>query len=75
MMSPEVARKLLPLVNVKQHEDRLTHYILHRITYLHSQLEICTSMDEMKMLQGQLKEVRRLATLKDEATQAAKEAH
>lgn len=75
MMTPEVARKILPIVNVKQNEDRLMHYITWRIEYLHQQLEICTSMDEMRSIQGQLKEVRRLATLKEEANQAAKDAH
>ena len=74
-MTPEVARKLLPLVNVKQHHDRLAHYVDWRISYLHSQLEQCKTAEEMKTLQGQLKEVRRLLTLQDEAQQAAKDAH
>jgi hypothetical protein len=74
-MTPEVARKVLPLVNVKQNNERLEHYVDWRISYLHTQLEQCQTVDEMKMIQGQIKEVRRLLTLKDEANQAAREAH
>lgn len=74
-MTPEVARKMLPLVNVKQNNERLAHYVDWRISYLHAQLEQCQTADEMKTLQGQLKEVRRLLTLQDEANQAAKDAH
>lgn len=74
-MTPEVARKVLPLVNVKQNQDRMEHYINWRIDYLHSQLEQCATAEEMKTLQGQLKEVRRLLTLKEEANQAAKDAY
>jgi len=74
-MTPEVARKMLPLVNVKQNNERLAHYVDWRISYLHAQLEQCQTADDMKTLQGQLKEVRRLLTLQDEANQAAKDAH
>ena len=74
-MTPEAARKVLPLVNVKQNEERLEHYVDWRISYLHMQLEQGQTADEMKMIQGQIKEVRRLLTLKDEANQAAKDAH
>jgi len=74
-MTPEVARKVLPLVNVKQNNDRIEHYVNWRIDYLHQQLEQCATAEEMKLLQGQLKEVRRLLTLKDEANSAAKDAH
>jgi hypothetical protein len=74
-MTPEAARKVLPLVNVKQNQERLEQYVDWRISYLHIQLEQCQTADEMKMIQGQIKEVRRLLTLKDEANQAAKDAH
>ena len=74
-MTPEAARKVLPLVNVKQNEERLEHYVDWRISYLNMQLGQCQTADEMKMIQGQIKEVRRLLTLKDEAKQAAKDAH
>jgi len=74
-MLPEVARKVLPLVNVKQNNERLEHYVDWRVSYLHQQLEQCSTAEEMKLLQGQLKEVRRLLTLKDEANSAAKDAH
>jgi len=72
-MEHDVARKLLALVNNKQNVERLTAYAEYRIEFLHAQLEQCQSVDEMRVLQGQLKETRRLLTLRDEAVQRAEE--
>jgi len=72
-MEHDVARKLLALVNNKQNVDRLTAYAEYRIDFLHTQLEQCQSVDEIRVLQGQLKEARRLLTLRDEAVQRAED--
>jgi len=72
-MTPDTAKKLLPLVNVVKHNDALQVYALERIAFLHRQLEIATSFDEVKELQGALKEMRKFLTLKEESHQKAKE--
>ena len=72
-MIPETAKKLLPLVNTKKIQDALLVYALERIEFVHRQLEIATSWDEVKELQGQTKEARRLLTLKDEVEQKSRE--
>lgn len=72
-MQVETARKLLALVNGKQNMERLQTYVGDRLNFLHQQLEQCPSEAEMYVLQGQIREVRRLLTLKDEAIQKAEE--
>jgi hypothetical protein len=72
-MSPDIAKKLLPLVNVDKHTHALHAYAVERIAFLHRQLEIATSYEEVKELQGSLKEMRKFLTLKEEAHQKAKE--
>lgn len=72
-MSPDIAKKLLPVVNVEKHNNVLQAYASERIGYLHRQLEIATSYEEVKELQGGLKEMRKFLTLKEEAIQKSKE--
>mgnify|MGYP003114863193 CR=1 FL=1 len=72
-MIPEIAKKLLPLINTKKNTDALQLYAVDRIEFIHRQLEIATSWDEVKELQGQAKETRRLLSLKDEVEQRARE--
>jgi len=72
-MSPSVAKKLLPLVNVNKHLDAVQGYALERVDFLYRQLEIATSIEEVKELQGSLKEARRLLTIREEAQQEARE--
>ena len=72
-MIPEIAKKLLPLVNTKKNTDALQTYAVDRIEFIHRQLEIATSWDEVKELQGQAKEARRLISLKDEVEQKSRE--
>ena len=73
MISADTSRKLLSLVNNRQNMERLEAYVVDRIKYLHHQLEQCPTESEMHSLQGQIKEVRRLLTLKEEAVQKAEE--
>jgi len=72
-MREDVIRKMLALVNNKQNVDRLSAYAEDRANYLNRQLEQCATFEEMKVLQGQLKEVRRLETLHEEVNQLAKD--
>lgn len=72
-MTPNVAKKLLPLVNVNKHLDAVQGYALERVNFLHRQLEIATSFEEVRELQGSLKEARRLLTIREEAQQEARE--
>jgi len=72
-MREDVIRKMLALVNNKQNIDRLGAYAEDRADYLNRQLEQCATFEEMKVLQGQLKEVRRLETLHEEVNQIAKD--
>ena len=72
-MQVETARKLLALVNGKQNMDRLETYVGDRLNYLHHQLEQCSGEADMFVLQGQIKEIRRLLTLREEAVQKAEE--
>lgn len=72
-MREDVIRKMLALVNNKQNIDRLGAYAEDRADYLNRQLEQCATFEEMKVLQGQLKEVRRLETLHEEVNQLAKD--
>ena len=53
-MIPETAKKLLPLVNTKKIQDALLVYALERIEFVHRQLEIATSWDEVKDLEHSL---------------------
>jgi len=72
-MIPEIAKKLLPLVNTKKSADAVNLYAVNRIAFIQRQLEIATSWDEVKELQGQAKEARRLISLKDEVEQKSRE--
>ena len=65
-MTPEVAKKLLPLVNVKRNLDALEMYMESRITDMHRNMEQGEDMKAMYQAQGAIKELRRLRTLRDE---------
>ena len=73
MITSETARKLLSLVNNRQNMDRLGAYVEDRLSFLHRELESQTEPHAVYRLQGQIKEVRRLLTLRDEALQKAEE--
>ncbi len=65
-MTPEIAKKLLPLVNVKRNLDALEMYMESRITDMHRNMEQGEDMKAMYQAQGAIKELRRLRTLRDE---------
>lgn len=65
-MTPDIAKKLLPLVNVKRNLDALELYMESRITDMHRNMEQGEDMKAMYQAQGAIKELRRLRTLRDE---------
>jgi hypothetical protein len=65
-MTPEVAKKLLPLINVKRNLDALEMYMESRITDMHRNMEQGEDMKAIYQAQGAIKELRRLRTLRDE---------
>lgn len=72
-MNKEDWRKLLPLVNDYQDMEILIHYANKRIEQLHKDLESpgCT-LDQVRLIQGAIRELRRLMTLREEAISGAK---
>jgi len=70
-MTPEIAKKLLPLVNVKRNLDALEMYMESRITDMHRNMEQGDDMKAMYQAQGAIKELRRLRTLRDEVISKA----
>lgn len=65
-MIKEVAKQLLPIVNVKKNTDALEVYMNHRIDELHKLLEQHEDIYNINKAQGAIQEVRRLKTLRDE---------
>ena len=59
-------RQLLPLVNDKDQMDRLQTYVGHRIETMRDQLEKISDVDQIKAMQGAIRELRRFHTLRDE---------
>ena len=65
-MTPEIAKKLLPLVNVKRNLDALEMYMESRITATHRSMEQGDDMKAVYQAQGAIQELRRFRTLRDE---------
>ena len=70
-MTPEIAKKLLPLINVKRNLDALEMYMESRITDMHRNMEQGEDMKAIYQAQGAIKELRRLRTLRDEVISKA----
>lgn len=64
-------RELLPLVNDKDQMDRLLAYVGYRITTLRDQLEHSNDPQHIRLIQGEIKELRRFYTLRDEVLKGA----
>jgi len=62
----EVAKQLLPLVNVKKNTDILEAYMEYRVSELHKLLEQHEDIYKINKAQGAIQEIRRLKTLRDE---------
>lgn len=70
-MTPEIAKKLLPLVNTKRNVDLLELYVEDRISEAHKLMEQSDDLRVIQMAQGAIKELRRFKTLRDEVTKKA----
>ena len=70
-MTPEVAKKLLPLVNAKKTTDALEIYMEERIKDAQKTLEQSTHMVVIHMAQGAIRELRRLSSLRSEVISRA----
>ena len=62
-MIPEIARKLLSLVNVKKNMDCLELYAEHRIASMHIVLEQAEDIKDIYMAQGAIRELKRMRSL------------
>jgi hypothetical protein len=62
----EIAKKLLPLVNVKRTVDLMELYADMRIAEAHKLMEQSDDLRVIQMAQGAIKELRRFKTLRDE---------
>jgi hypothetical protein len=65
-VTPEIAKKLLPLVNVKRTVDLMELYADMRIAEAHKLMEQSDDLRVIQMAQGAIKELRRFKTLRDE---------
>ena len=72
-MKKEVAKKLLKLVNVKSNTDLLEFYAKDRVQILYRQMEHLASIDEIRQIQGAIREIKRLTTIRDEVIEKAKD--
>ncbi len=72
-MTPEIAKKLLPLVNVKRTVDLMELYADTRIAEAHKLMEQSDDLRVIQMAQGAIKELRRFKTLRDEVTKRAED--
>lgn len=66
----KVARELLPLVNSELY-DLLQEYAAYRIAQLQKEIER-VEPDQLKLLQGALKELRNIQGLRDQVNQDSK---
>ena len=72
-MKKAVAKKLLKLVNVKSNTDLLEFYAKERVQILYRQMEQLASVDEIRQIQGAIREIKRLTTIRDEVIEKAKD--
>ena len=72
-MKKEVAKKLLKLVNVKSNTDLPEFYAKERVQILYRQMEQLASVDEIRQIQGAIREIKRLTTIRDEVIEKAKD--
>ena len=71
MISKDIYRALLPLVNEHEQMKRLNMYVEHRIEALRDQLETLSDVEQVKAYQGSIRELRRFTTLRDEVRKGA----
>jgi len=72
-VTPEIAKKLLPLVNTKRTVDLMEVYADARIAEAHKIMEQSDDLRVIQMAQGAIKELRRFKTLRDEVIKRAED--
>lgn len=70
-MNKQDYREMLPLVNDKDHMERLAKYATTRIEQHRDHLEKEKDKDRILEIQGAIRELRRFATLRDEVIKGA----
>lgn len=71
-MDKDVAKSLLPLVSDRNTVQDLVKYAEYRISTAKNALATAKNFEEVLALQGAIRELTRLMTLKDEVHEAAK---
>jgi len=64
-MTPEVAKELSVITNSKPAVDALILYANDRIDLIRKEYDLCNNLEEVKALQGQIREVKKLLTLRE----------
>jgi hypothetical protein len=70
-MDRQFYRSILLLVNQKDSYEMLQSYVDKRIEISRIQLETCMDEHKIRMLQGQIAELKRFRTLRDEVVKGA----
>lgn len=70
-MNKKDYREMLPLVNDKDHMERLENFAAGRIEQHRDHLEKEKDKDRILEIQGAIRELRRFATLRDEVIKGA----
>jgi hypothetical protein len=70
-MDKQFYRTLLLLVNDKDVMSKVHSYVAARVEVLRSQLEITQNIETICAIQGAIRELRRLETLRDEVLKGA----
>jgi hypothetical protein len=71
-MEQQVYRDLLPLVNDRELYSRFMDFVTARIDHLRGSLESASDIDEVRRVQGAIRELRRMQKLKEEAIERSK---
>ena len=66
MLERDLARDLIPLVNIPDNYDRLLGYVNYRINLLQQNLNNSVDINDILRYQGSIKELQRFTSLKDE---------
>jgi len=71
-MDKKFCRSILLMVNQKDTYEMLQDYVEYRIATLREQLENAHDIDQMRQIQGSIRELKRFKTLRDEIVTGAK---
>jgi len=71
-MDKKFCRDILLMVNQKDTYEMLQDYVEYRIATLREQLENAHDIDQMRQIQGSIRELKRFKTLRDEIVTGAK---